>query len=61
MESALEAAQQALSTGEGNIAGLKLHEDQVKAAAKVVERRAKSSGSKIPAKTKTRFKREHTI
>ena len=59
MESTIEAARQRLSSDEGNAPGLVLHGDQVKAATQVAERRAKSSASKISAKT--RFKREHTI
>ncbi len=64
MDMTAEAAQEALSKnkdGVGNVASLALQDDQVRAATRVAERRATSSASKVPARTKTRLKREHTV
>jgi hypothetical protein len=68
METTYEAAKTVLcSTNEEQVRppGLLLQQEQVMAAAKVGERRAMSSASKVPPKVnvrvKSRFKREHTI
>ena len=61
MEATHEAAEQTLSRLERSVVRSELQDDQLKAAAKIAERRGKSSGYKAPARTKTRFKREHTV
>ena len=56
MESTYEAAGETLSKLQASVVASKLQQDQVLAAARMAERRAKSSGPKVSARTKTRFK-----